>query len=156
MVCPDATGAIVHGVRHDILQTVALKTVEPNAGCIWPGIVGIEDHRLLRRQPAAQNRRINCTGAIADGLDHYAKCIGLAFQIRDDVLDVEGDTATLGKPQGSDAALAKPTYPTLLGLTESKRLAAELVDDAVASLDGLGDGAEPLRQLARYIVARSH
>ena len=94
--------------------------------------------------------------AQAENLDHYAKCIGLAFQIRDDVLDVEGDTATLGKPQGSDAGLAKPTYPSLLGLAESKRLAEELCDDAVASLAGLGEGAEPLRQLARYIVARSH
>jgi geranylgeranyl pyrophosphate synthase len=94
--------------------------------------------------------------AVADGLDHYAKCIGLAFQIRDDILDVEGDTATLGKPQGSDAALEKPTYPALIGLAESKRLAAELCADAVASLDRLDARAEPLRQLARYIVSRSH
>jgi farnesyl diphosphate synthase len=94
--------------------------------------------------------------AVAEHLDHYAKCIGLAFQIRDDVLDVEGDTATLGKPRGSDAEQQKPTYPALLGLEESKRLAAELCADAVASLDGLGEGAEPLRQLATYIVARSH
>jgi geranylgeranyl pyrophosphate synthase len=94
--------------------------------------------------------------AVADGLDHYAKCIGLAFQIRDDILDVEGDTATLGKPQGSDAALEKPTYPALIGLAESKRLAAELGADAVASLDRLDARAEPLRQLAAYIVARSH
>ncbi len=94
--------------------------------------------------------------AVADGLDHYAKCIGLAFQIRDDILDIEGDTATLGKPQGSDAAQEKPTYPALLGLDESKRLAAELCADATASLDGLDDRAEPLRQLASYIVERSH
>jgi len=94
--------------------------------------------------------------AVADGLDHYAKCIGLAFQIRDDILDIEGDTATLGKPRGSDAAQEKPTYPALLGLAESKRLAAELCADALASLDRLDERAAPLRQLATYIVARSY
>ncbi|MDX1593955.1 MAG: (2E,6E)-farnesyl diphosphate synthase [Gammaproteobacteria bacterium] len=94
--------------------------------------------------------------SIADDLDHYAKCIGLAFQIRDDILDVEGDTATLGKPQGSDAGLDKPTYPSLLGLAESKHLAGELCADAVSRLAALDARADPLRQLADYIVARTH
>ena len=53
-------------------------------------------------------------------LDEFARCIGLAFQIRDDVLDVEGETATLGKNQGADVALGKPTYPAILGLEASK------------------------------------
>ncbi|NOX76035.1 MAG: (2E,6E)-farnesyl diphosphate synthase, partial [Gammaproteobacteria bacterium] len=67
-------------------------------------------------------------------LDHFAKCMGLAFQIRDDILDVEGDTQTLGKPQGSDEARDKATYPALLGMAEAKRRADELLREAVDSL----------------------
>ncbi|HEY5790316.1 MAG TPA: farnesyl diphosphate synthase [Gammaproteobacteria bacterium] len=93
---------------------------------------------------------------IAERLDHFAKCLGLAFQIRDDILDVEADTLTLGKPQGSDAARDKPTYPALLGLAESKRLAAELGADAVASLEPLGERGAVLRELAQYIVVRGN
>jgi farnesyl diphosphate synthase len=91
-----------------------------------------------------------------DRLDHYAKCIGLAFQIQDDVLDVEGDTETLGKARGADIARNKPTYPALLGLDGAKRLANELIDDALQSLCELGEAAEPLRWIARYIVQRNH
>ena len=91
-----------------------------------------------------------------DRLDHYAKCIGLAFQIRDDVLDVEGDTETLGKAHGADIARNKPTYPALLGLDGAKRLANELIDDALQSLSESGDPAEPLRWIARYIVQRNY
>ncbi|MFO8024982.1 (2E,6E)-farnesyl diphosphate synthase [Thiohalophilus sp.] len=89
-------------------------------------------------------------------LDHYAKCIGLAFQIQDDVLDVEGDTETLGKSHGADLALNKPTYPALLGLDDSKRLANQLIDDALHSLAEWDEAAEPLRGIARYIVQRQH
>jgi geranylgeranyl diphosphate synthase, type II len=87
-------------------------------------------------------------------LDHYAKCIGLAFQIRDDVLDVEGDTKTLGKPQGSDSELNKPTYPSLLGLEEAKIRALTLHDDAINSLAAFGERADMLRNIATYIVKR--
>jgi farnesyl diphosphate synthase len=89
-------------------------------------------------------------------LDHYAKCIGLAFQVQDDILDVAGDTATLGKTGGKDAAADKPTYPALLGLEGARRKAAELLQDALDSLAGFGSEAQPLRQLARYIVGRAH
>lgn len=94
--------------------------------------------------------------AILEWLDRYAKCIGLAFQIRDDILDVIGETATLGKPQGSDRALAKPTYPTVLGLEGSREHARFLHDDALASLKTLGAEAEPLRRMASYIVERMY
>lgn len=87
-------------------------------------------------------------------LDHYAKCIGLAFQIHDDVIDEAGDTATLGKIQGADRLRDKPTYPALLGLTQSRQMARDLCDEAVTSLSGLDLRAEPLRTLARYIVER--
>ncbi len=89
-------------------------------------------------------------------LGSYARCIGLAFQIRDDVLDVEADTGTLGKPQGADVQRNKPTYPALLGLEGAKRKARELHDKALALLDPLGQAADPLRWIARYIVARPY
>lgn len=91
-----------------------------------------------------------------DRLDHYAKCIGLAFQIRDDVLDVEGETDTLGKPRGADAARSKVTYPSLMGLAPSKRMAEELHAEALSALGELGDAVEPLRWIADYIVERAH
>jgi farnesyl diphosphate synthase len=93
--------------------------------------------------------------ALLERLDRYAKCIGLAFQIRDDILDVVGDTATLGKPQGSDRVLNKPTYPALLGLEGAREHAHLLHQDALASLDAFGDEADPLRWIAAYIVERS-
>lgn len=89
-------------------------------------------------------------------LDHYAKCIGLAFQIRDDILDVISDTDTLGKQQGADAALGKPTYPGLLGLEGARQHARTLYDDALKSLAAFGPEAETLRWIASYIVDRSH
>ena len=89
-------------------------------------------------------------------LDDYARAIGLAFQIHDDVLDVTGDTATLGKVSGADAARDKPTYPALLGLEGARTRAAELVERAVTALAPLGDGAAPLTALARYMIERDH
>ncbi len=89
-------------------------------------------------------------------LDRYAKCVGLAFQIRDDILDVIGDTATLGKAVGADRALNKPTYPALLGLEGARKHARSLCDEALASLGALGVEADPLRWIAGYIVERSY
>lgn len=94
--------------------------------------------------------------ATLDRLDHFAKCIGLAFQIRDDILDVESDTETLGKPQGSDMARNKPTYPALLGLDEARRMADELYRDALDSLTPFGARSAPLEALASYIVQREY
>jgi len=93
---------------------------------------------------------------VTDRLDHYGKCIGLAFQIHDDILDETADTATLGKTQGADRARSKPTYPSILGLDASRALAAELVDDAIDSLSGFDDNADSLRDLARYIISRGN
>jgi geranylgeranyl diphosphate synthase type II len=87
-------------------------------------------------------------------LDRYAKCVGLAFQIQDDILDVEGETATLGKQAGADSARNKPTYPSILGLSQSKQRATELKDEAVKALAPLGEAAAPLVWLAEYIVSR--
>ena len=89
-------------------------------------------------------------------LDHYAKCIGLAFQIQDDILDEIADTETLGKTQGADRALNKPTYPALLGLEDAKEMAMELYTDAIQSLTDFDQRADPLRWLAQYIVERGN
>ena len=93
--------------------------------------------------------------ATAAALDHYAKCIGLAFQVVDDVLDAEAPTATLGKTAGKDAADNKPTYVSLLGVTRARELAQELRADAHAALVELGPSAEHLRQLADFVIERT-
>lgn len=89
-------------------------------------------------------------------LDHYAKCIGLSFQIRDDILDEESDTATLGKTQGKDRDNHKPNYPSLLGLANAKRKAKELHDEATSALESLGEEADLLRLLSLYIIERKN
>ena len=87
-------------------------------------------------------------------LDHYAKCVGLLFQVVDDILDATADSATLGKTAGKDQKDDKPTYVSVLGLGAARRKAQELQDDAIASLAALGDGARRLRELAGYIAQR--
>ncbi|ADH85730.1 polyprenyl synthetase family protein [Desulfurivibrio alkaliphilus] len=102
------------------------------------------------------------SGAIGGGADRrqyealtsYGEQIGLAFQIVDDLLNVTGDSTTLGKAAGSDAARGKATYPALLGLEATRRQADEAVAGAITALNGFGEEAEPLRELARYIAAR--
>lgn len=89
-------------------------------------------------------------------LDHYAKCIGLAFQVVDDILDVQADTATLGKTAGKDAEQNKPTYVTILGLERAKGLADELHAEAVASVSPYGEQAQRLVQLADFITGRAY
>ncbi|MEJ2481042.1 MAG: polyprenyl synthetase family protein [Acidihalobacter sp.] len=90
-------------------------------------------------------------------LDRYAACIGLAFQIRDDILDVEGDTETLGKTQGSDIARNKPTFPGLLGMDAAKTHARTLHEEALAALDAFDDErCAALRWIADFIVNRIH
>jgi len=87
-------------------------------------------------------------------LDRYATCIGLAFQVQDDILDVEGATEIIGKPQGSDADRDKPTYPNLLGMDEAKATARRLCEEAIASLAPLGSRGETLAMIADFIVKR--
>jgi len=94
--------------------------------------------------------------AVLDKLDHYGKCIGLAFQIQDDILDVESDTQTLGKTQGADVARNKPTYPAIVGIKRAKEMAAELIDQSLDSIQKFNDLADPLRWIAQYIIARQY
>ncbi len=87
-------------------------------------------------------------------LEGYADCIGLSYQIQDDILDVEGDTATLGKTRGSDQARNKPTYPALLGVEGARRRARELHEQSLEKLAAFDQRADLLRQLSRYIIER--
>ena len=98
-------------------------------------------------------------GALMAGVDPapltaYGRALGLAFQIADDLLDIEGDAATLGKAVGKDAHAGKATFVSLLGLEAAKTRAAELVDEACTALDPYGAGAETLREAARFVIAR--
>ena len=87
-------------------------------------------------------------------LGRYGRAIGLAFQIADDILDIEGDTELLGKTTGADEARGKVTYPAAVGLERSRQAANEMVNDALAALEGFDDRANPLRLLAHYIITR--
>ena len=103
-----------------------------------------------------------CIGAIAGNaskdelhvLTRYGECIGLAFQIVDDILDIEGSRDEIGKDVGGDIAKEKVTYPSVIGISESKKLSKELICKAVEAISTLGEKAEPLREIARYIVER--
>jgi geranylgeranyl diphosphate synthase, type II len=102
------------------------------------------------------------SGALLGGADdrqlssitRFGEVIGLAFQIADDILDIEGTTEELGKNAGSDQARGKATYPSVIGIEESRKRAAELLDMAIDSLDSFGEKADPLREIARFIIER--
>ncbi|MDY6880991.1 MAG: farnesyl diphosphate synthase [Desulfatiglans sp.] len=90
-----------------------------------------------------------------EAIGSYGRCIGLAFQIADDILDIEGDSKTLGKRVGADERKGKITYPAVVGLSRSKEIQSELVLSGIERLDKFDDKAEPLRQIARYIIERN-
>lgn len=89
-------------------------------------------------------------------LDQYADALGLAFQVQDDILDVESDTETLGKTQGADIALNKPTYPALLGLQGAKEKAKTLHHHALNAIECLGNNNQALKQIANFVIQRTH
>lgn len=92
--------------------------------------------------------------AILNALKQYGHAVGLAFQIRDDILDVESDTNALGKTAGKDALHVKPTFPSVLGMPASRARLQQLTAEALGALQPLGIRAEPLRELARYVAER--
>ena len=103
-------------------------------------------------------------GALLGGADQqqlaairrYGEAAGLAFQIADDILDIEGTTEEIGKDAGSDEARGKATYPAVMGLAAAKQEAQAMMDEAMQALEMFGDAAEPLRAIARYIVERKN
>jgi farnesyl diphosphate synthase len=93
---------------------------------------------------------------LLDRLDRYGHAVGLAFQVRDDILDIEGESAVIGKTAGKDAAADKPTFPSIIGLDASRARLAALVDEALEAISPLGALGEWLADLARYSAARGH
>jgi geranylgeranyl diphosphate synthase type II len=157
-----------------LLQMVqALATAAGPAGMVGGQAIDLEsvgrtlDQRALetmhRHKTGALIEASVRLGALASGraqgdelkaLQAYAQAVGLAFQVQDDILDIESDTTTLGKQQGADMARDKPTYPALLGLPAAKAYALELRDQALQALRPFDAAAQPLRDLARFIVER--
>jgi len=112
---------------------------------------------LIRASAAAGAVMAGASDAQIEAIERFASELGLAFQIVDDILDVEGASAELGKTAGKDAAAGKPTYPALYGLEESRRMAAECVDRALAALEtqsGLRDGHLP--GIAQWVTRRTN
>jgi farnesyl diphosphate synthase len=153
----------------------ALADASGSRGMVGGQAIDLQSVGTQLTLPELENMHIHKTGAlirasvnlaaltkadldpqVAKKLDHYAKCIGLSFQVKDDILDLESDTATLGKTQGKDLNNDKPTYPALLGLAGAKQKAQELHEQALLSLADFGSEADLLRDLSLYIIQRDH
>ncbi len=126
--------------------------------------VGLDELKTIHamKTGALFRAALRCGGILAyaedqamTALTRYAEAVGLAFQVVDDILDVVGDAATLGKTIGKDEAQDKNTYVSLLGLEPSRDFARALLDESLSALQGMDDRAEPLRGLARFVVERS-
>jgi farnesyl diphosphate synthase len=154
---------------------IALAKASGSQGMVGGQAIDLQSVGTKLNLPELENMHIHKTGAlirasvnmatlakadidpaVATKLDHYAKCIGLSFQVKDDILDEESDTATLGKTQGKDKDNDKPTYPALLGLAGAKQKAQELHEKALDSLSIFGPEADLLRDLSLYIIQRTH
>ena len=110
--------------------------------------------RLLTVSVTSGAKIAGADGAQLASLTRYGEAIGLAFQIADDILDIEGTEEEIGKPIGSDTGNLKATFPAVVGMKESKERAAELIDIAIEALNGFGKEADALREIARYIIER--
>jgi geranylgeranyl diphosphate synthase type II len=146
-------------------QALDLACVTPDAAGKMPPPLGAEGLRTMHaKKTGALIRASASAGAVIgrgsnaqiDAIDRAAADFGLAFQIIDDVLDVEGASADLGKTVGKDAAAGKPTYPALYGLETSKRMADECLDRAAAALGAVRLADSRLLQIGRWIVERSN
>jgi geranylgeranyl diphosphate synthase type II len=127
-------------------------------------VLGIEDLKKMHRlKTGALIEASVIAGTILgngnrdqiEKLNNYARNIGLAFQITDDILNVEGDPDIMGKDAGTDQARGKSTYPSIIGMKNSKEIAKKLVNDALKVLDYFDNKADPLRAIAHYIVDRN-
>lgn len=137
-------------------QAIDLDSVGKNLSVPELELMHIHKTGALIRAAVVLGAR--CSSVLAEEnlkhLDHFGKCVGLAFQVIDDVLDNEADTATLGKTAGKDAQRDKPTYVTLLGVQAAKKLASELHVEALDTLANFGQPAHRLHQLADFILTR--
>ena len=171
ILATDAQGTVSEATRLRMIKTLALaagsrgmaggQAIDLAATKQQLNIAELEDMHI--HKTGALIRASVVLGALCspsaaqtdiEKLDHYAKCIGLAFQIRDDILDVEGEAETLGKNTGMDQRLEKSTYPSVIGLGAARQRAAELHTEAIESLTGFDEKADPLRRTSLYIVER--
>lgn len=161
-------GELVLDVTHEVAQASGML------GMVGGQVLDIESEGKEVDFPTLQYIHTHKTGALIlvsvrvgaklggaredslKALTRYGERIGLAFQIADDILNVEGKAALLGKKTGSDLSRGKATYPSLLGLEESKRRAEELIELAVDAIRPFGPEAEPLREIARFILSREN
>lgn len=168
---PEANAGIPPEVSRRVIHTMA--RCAGSLGMVGGQVVDMESEGKSIDFPTLEYIHTHKTGALilaaiesgaliggADekalaSLTRYGEAAGLAFQVADDILDVVGDQEVIGKDVGSDEARGKATYVALLGLEEARQRAAELRDMAVAALEPLGEAAEPLRRIARFIVDRS-
>ena len=140
---------MVGGQYIDIQATDSQMTLEE-----LQAMHSLKTGALIRASVALGGIAAGATEEQLEALDEYGKNIGLAFQVVDDILDVEADSETLGKTAGKDADANKPTYVKLLGLDGAKAEAQRLLEAALDALDDFGESADHLRELARYIVER--
>jgi len=150
-VLAEASGlqGMVGGQYIDIASTGKELTLEE-----LRGMHELKTGALIRAALAMGGIAAGASDEQLAALDDYGRHIGLAFQVVDDILDVEGDTATLGKTRGKDGEANKPTYVRLMGLEGARAEAQRLLDAALAALNGFGESADRLRDLARYSVER--
>lgn len=129
------------------------ESMEPDQG-ILDFIHTHKTASLIKASVKAGGILAGCNKNQLDCLSNYGEKIGLAFQIRDDILDIEGETEVIGKPKGSDERKKKITYPRLFGIEKSRQIASELIGDALNALSFFDERAEPLREIARYLLER--
>ena len=165
---PKHRGGLVLHVIHEVAQAAGML------GMVGGQVLDIESEGKEVDFPTLQYIHTHKTGAlilvsvrlgarlggaseeVLKALTHYGEGVGLAFQIADDILNIEGNATQLGKKTGSDLSRRKATYPTLLGIEESKRRAKELVEMSVYTIRSLGAEAEPLREIARFVLSREN
>jgi geranylgeranyl diphosphate synthase type II len=157
-VVADAAGSagMVGGQAID-LDAVGTKTRRPSKPLDVNGLREMHARKtgaLIRASVAAGALMAGAEDRLLAALDRFASEIGLAFQIVDDILDIEGAAVTLGKTAGKDAAAGKPTYPAFFGLDQSRRLASECLTRALSALDEATLAGSRLDDIARWIVDR--
>lgn len=169
---------VQHGLKGDMDKRLLLRVIELISHAAgYKGMVGgqtvdiayeakepdpVVVEYIHRHKTGALIAAAVTAGAILAGgneeqersINRYGQQIGLAFQIADDVLNIEGDRDMMGKGIGSDTARGKMTYPSVFGITESKRTQEQLVDSAISCLEQFDEKADPLRGIARYIIKR--
>ncbi|MEJ5366632.1 MAG: polyprenyl synthetase family protein, partial [Desulfosoma sp.] len=172
LACPSVEGCGAVPAERRLQAVAILARASGAQGMIGGQVIDLESESRDVDLATVEYMHIRKTGALicaslemgsvlagaspdtVEALARYGRHLGLAFQITDDLLDVEGDPRLMGKSAGSDAAKNKKTYPALLGVARTKEIARDHVERAVETLKGFDSKADPLRALARYLLGR--